>query len=84
MEILSMLIAGIGGILALVFGIILLIKAFQQSILWGLGYILVPFVSLIFVIMHWEETKSPFLKGLLCSVVSVVGLLLMPGQQVIS
>ncbi len=41
-------------------GLWLLVKAFQTSVLWGLGYIFVPFVSLIFVILHWQDTKKPF------------------------
>jgi len=48
----------IGGILIavasiamMVFGIQILIKAFQESVWWGLGYILVPFVSLIYIVM---------------------------------
>jgi hypothetical protein len=68
----------IGVIIALIFGIQLLIKAFQKSVLWGLGYIFVPLVSLIFVIMHWNETKTPFLRGLLAIPFIVVGALLMP------
>ncbi len=42
-------------------GIVLLTKAFQTSTLWGLGYLFVPFVSLIFVVMYWNDTKKPFL-----------------------
>ena len=60
MEILGMISYGIGGIIALVFGVMLLIKAFQTSVLWRLRYIFVPFVALVFVIMHWENTKSIF------------------------
>ena len=55
----------IGFIIALIFGIQLLILAFRTSILWGLGYVFVPFVSLIFIALHWEQTKTPFLRGLL-------------------
>jgi len=72
----------IGGIAVLVFGVILLVKAFQTSVLWGLGYIFVPFVSLIFVIMHWQETKKPFLYLLAGSAIMVVGLVLgMPAAE---
>lgn len=52
-------------LICLFYGIILIIMAFQESILWGLGYLFVPFVNLIFIIMFWTETKGPFLKGLL-------------------
>lgn len=56
----------IGFLIALVFGIQLLILAFRTSILWGLGFLFVPFVNLIFVGVHWDEAKTPFLRGLLC------------------
>ena len=63
----------------LVFGIQILIKAFQQSVWWGLGYIFVPFVALIYVVMFWDDTKKPFLYSLACVPVLVVGLLLSGG-----
>lgn len=80
MEALGLSCIAIGVIIALVFGIILLIKAFQESILWGLGYIFVPFVSLVFIIMHWDKAKSPFLKGLIAIPFYAIGIALMPTQ----
>ena len=53
----------IGALIAIIYGLQLLIMAFRESILWGLGSIFVPFVSLLFVVMHWDEAKSPFLKA---------------------
>lgn len=81
MEIIGIALIFIGGLIALVYGFLLLITAFRESILWGLGYLFIPFVSLIFVIVHWEEAKDPFLKGLLCIPFIVVGLVLMPVAQ---
>jgi F0F1-type ATP synthase assembly protein I len=78
MEILGIILILIGVVISLIYGIILLIKAFQAGILWGLGYLIVPFVALIFVIVHWEDTKSPFLKGLLSIPFIVIGTLLTP------
>jgi hypothetical protein len=67
--------AVIGGILALVGfiasavgGIMVLIKAFQNSVLWGLGSLIVPFVIIVFAIMNWDECK----KGLLIAIGGVV------------
>jgi hypothetical protein len=54
-------------------GLWLLVKAFQTSVLWGLGYIFVPFVSIIFVILHWQDTKKPFLYLLAGLAVFTVG-----------
>jgi hypothetical protein len=54
----------LGMILGVVGGIWLLVVAFQESIWWGLGSLLLPIVSLIFVIMHWQVSKKPFLISL--------------------
>ncbi len=65
----------LGGIAMLVGGIWLLVEAFKESIFWGLGYIFIPFVSLVFVIMHWDVSKTPFLiciGGLVLSIAGVV------------
>lgn len=48
-------------IVSTVAGIWLLIIAFQESIVWGLLYLFVPFASFVFVVMHWEKAKTPFL-----------------------
>ena len=76
MEIVGMILMGLGSIGVIVTGIWLLILAFQESILWGLGYIFVPFVSLIFVIMHWDKAAKPFLIGLACILPMVLGMFL--------
>jgi hypothetical protein len=61
MAILGMLLLVVGLIIAAVGGIWLLVVAFQESILWGLGSLFIPLVGLVFVIMHWEVAKKPFL-----------------------
>lgn len=60
----------IGIIITLVGMVKLLIVAFRESILWGLACLLIPVVSLVFVIMHWENSKKSFL-------IYVVGLFIM-------
>jgi len=84
MEIVGGIILFIGVIIGLIYGIKLLILAFQTSVLWGLGYLFVPFVSLIFIVMHWDKTKSPFLRCLLAIPFYVVGFLLMPSPTAVS
>jgi len=78
MEILTAILFGAGLIVGLVYGIILLVKAFQVSIWWGLGYLLVPFVALVFVIMHWDVAKKPFLMSLLSIPLILLGVVLAP------
>lgn len=63
-----LLIIGMG--CALVGGIWLIIEAFRKSLLWGLGCLFFPVISLIFVIMHWTTCWRPF-------VLNVVGVLLL-------
>lgn len=60
MVVLGYLLIGIGVILALIGGIGLLIAAFKESVIWGLGCLLVPLVGLIFVVTHWAESKNSF------------------------
>lgn len=71
---LLMVVAGIG---MLVFAIQILIVAFKTSIGWGLASLFIPFVILVFVFTHWTETKTPFLRWLICLPVYAVGIGLM-------
>lgn len=77
MEILGGIIIFIGFIVSFIYGIILIIKAFQASILWGLGYLFIPFVSLIFIITHWDEAGKPFLLSLISIPFYIIGSLMM-------
>jgi hypothetical protein len=60
----------LGVALAIIGGIWLLVVTFQTSVLWGIGSLVLPLVSLIFVFMNWQTTKKPFL-------IQVVGVVLM-------
>ncbi len=56
------LLFGVGVVLVLVGWIWLLVMAFQEGILWGLGMLcLGPIVGLIYSILHWQQARSPFL-----------------------
>lgn len=61
MEMVGQFLALFGILLYVVGGIWLLFAAFQEGILWGLGTLCVPFVGLIFVILHWNKGGTPFL-----------------------
>lgn len=77
MEILGFILVGVGSIISLVFSIIILVKAFQTSIWWGLGSIFIPFVQLIFIIMYWDIAKAPFLKMLIGVGIAIVGMVIL-------
>ena len=83
METFGTILIAIGLIIALAYGIILLIKAFQTHILWGLGSLFVPFVSLVFVIMHWDVAKKPFLMGLISIPFYIAGTAMLPSGMAI-
>jgi len=38
----------------------LVVAAFKENILWGLGCLFLPFVALFFHIGHWEDAATPF------------------------
>jgi hypothetical protein len=64
----------LGYVLCLVGAIWLLIEAFKQSILWGLGSLFLPFVSIIFTVVHWQVARRPFflwLKGFAVILIAV-------------
>lgn len=62
MEFIGLALIAVGFVACLVGGIWILVKGFQESALWGLGMLFIgPLVTLIFVIMHWENCKKPFL-----------------------
>jgi len=52
----------VAGLVLLVIGEIwLVVNAFQTGILWGLGVLLVPCVSLVFLVLHFGRAWKPFL-----------------------
>ena len=50
----------VGLFLLVVGGIGFIFAAFREGILWGLGVLFIPFVSLIFLVLAWPEAKRPF------------------------
>jgi hypothetical protein len=50
----------IGMIATAIGGIGILIAAFSTSTRWGLGCLLMPPVSLLFLVFHWDVAKNLF------------------------
>jgi hypothetical protein len=71
------ILAVVAGLGMLVFMVQILIIAFKTSVGWGLASLLLPFAILVFVIKHWEQTKTPFLRWLICLPVYAIGFGLM-------
>jgi len=78
MVVLAYLLIGIGAVLMLGGGIGVLIAAFNESILWGIGCLIVPIVSLVFVVTHWAQAKKPFAYNVLGLAMLFFGSMLLP------
>jgi len=63
----------IGGLISFIGGIWLLVVAFKTSVWWGLGTLLLGPVGLVFVILHWQDAKKPFLVSLAGTVLMIIG-----------
>lgn len=63
----------IGALITVISGLIFLATAFNTSVLWGLGCIFVPFVSLLFLVMNWDVAKRPFIVNLIGTVLALAG-----------
>ena len=70
----------VGLIVMLVGGLVFLISAFRESILWGLGVLFLPFVSLIFLIVHWHRAKDGFFLQLYGLIAVLLGVFAMGAE----
>lgn len=75
-----MVLMGIGGLVLFVGAIMFLVVAFKESVLWGLGCILIGPVELIFLIVHWNKASVPFFIEVGGLAVLFAGFSLAPAQ----
>jgi hypothetical protein len=77
METLGAVVVLLGLALILLGGVFFIIAAFRESVLWGLGVIFLPLVSLVFLIVAWPRAKNSFflqLYGLAALMIGALGL----------
>ena len=55
----------VGFAIFIIGGIKFLIAAFRTSLIWGLGCLVIAPVQIIYLVVHWDSAKSPFLIQLL-------------------
>ncbi|NHB56547.1 hypothetical protein G8E00_02665 [Acinetobacter shaoyimingii] len=72
-----MLLVYLGLIIFIIGGIGFLIAAFKNSILWGFGCIFLAPVSLVFLVMYWQDTKNPFFLQLIGLAIIITGSMFM-------
>lgn len=68
----------LGGLALLVGGLLIVVAAFRVSVLWGLAALLIPFAAVVFVVLHWEETRAWLFLYLGGALVMALGFLFMP------
>lgn len=62
-------------------GLSILVKAFKENVGWGLGCLFIPILQLVFIFMHWNETRYVFYLQLVGAGSVLLGLLLAPAPQ---
>ena len=60
-----MLLIYLGFAIIIIGAIGFLIAAFRNSILWGLGCLLFSPISIVFLILYWQQAKNPFFLQLI-------------------
>lgn len=75
---LSMILLGSGFVVFLIGSIGYLVATFRVGILWGLSCLLLPFISLIFLFVHWKVAAKPFFVSMLGVAIAFSGTLLVP------
>jgi hypothetical protein len=69
----------VGVIVALIGAVKIIVAAFSESAVWGIGSILLPIVALIFVFTHWEDGKSGLFWSVAGTVMMYAGFAISPG-----
>jgi hypothetical protein len=68
-----------GMVVALAAGISFLVAAFRVNLWWGLGCIFLSPVSPVFLVLHWNVAKRPFVASLLGLGAALVGYYVLGG-----
>jgi hypothetical protein len=62
----------IGLLIFIVGGIAFLVVAFRTSVIWGLGCIFIAPVQILYLFLHWNDAKKPFLIQVIGGVIMLV------------
>ena len=74
MPIVGMIVYAVGIGIAIIGGLWLLVTVFRTGILWGLAVVFLPFAGFVYLAMHWEQARRPFLAQLLGVVIGAIWL----------
>ncbi|MDT8301934.1 MAG: hypothetical protein RQ760_10660 [Sedimentisphaerales bacterium] len=73
MNIIGIIILVVGLIITIVGGARFAIAAFEESVWWGLGVLLLPIVWPIFLILHFDDAWRPALNFVIGFVLVLLG-----------
>lgn len=59
-----------------------LIAAFKNSILWGLGCLLFSPISIVFLVLYWQDAKNPFFLQLIGILIVFLGAMFISPAQI--
>ena len=77
--VLAIILLLVGLVLTLIGSITFLIASFRESIWWGLGILFLPFVGMVFLIMHWSVAAKPLGIYMLGFVFCIIAAIIAPG-----
>lgn len=63
----------LGWMLAFLGSLWIIVLGWQRSVAWGIGCFLLPLIQLIYVALHWKESKEAFfmiLGGFVCMIIA--------------
>lgn len=70
----------VGALFVLIYGFQLLFLAFEASIWWGLAYLFIPLAALVFLLLHWQDAKGPFVRKMFGLGLALLGFYWMEGK----
>ncbi|WP_353144400.1 hypothetical protein [Acinetobacter pragensis] len=77
-----MFIIYVGFAVILIGAIGFLIAAFKNSILWGLGCLLFSPISIVFLVLYWQDAKNPFFLQLIGILIVFLGAMFISPAQI--
>ena len=63
----------IGTIVAVIGWIWILIHAFSEDIMWGIGSLFCGILAIVYGVLHWEELKVPTIIYITGLVIGIIG-----------
>jgi len=70
---LGWIVLAMGWVLSFLGSLWIIVVAWQRSVLWGFGCFVLPALQLVYVGLHWKETKEGFFLLLAGFVLVIVG-----------